>query len=188
MSVVRQGDLFASGGIVTAPCSTSVTVNGRPVALQGAVYTPHLGCTPTTPQHCFGVIFDMPAGVTIEGQTPITKGGKGICGHSPSTASTDVIIVGGGFGPVGALLSMGAGKIDFGTSELGGLASGFSDAASSVTGGFDAITSSFGSELSGLVGGGELGKIVGSIGASVISSTAKSVVTAAIQKATSKAA
>jgi hypothetical protein len=182
MSVVRQGDLFAMGGIVTAPCSTSVTVNGRPVALQGAVYTPHLGCTPAQPQHCVGVIFDMPAGVTIEGQVPITKGGKGICGHSPSTASTDVIIVGGGFGPVGALISMGAGKLDFGTSELGGLASGFSDAAGSVTGSLGSI----GETLSGAVGGGELGKIVASVGTSAITSTATSVVGAALQKATSR--
>lgn len=107
MSVVRQGDMFGYGGIVTAPASSSVTVNGRPVALFGAIYTPHYGCTPKTFIHCFGFIFDNPAGVTIEGQTPITKGGLGICGHKPTTGSSDVFIVGGGFGIAGAILGAG---------------------------------------------------------------------------------
>lgn len=107
MSVVRQGDMFGYGGIVTAPASSSVTVNGRPVALFGAIYTPHYGCTPKTFIHCFGFIFDNPAGVTIEGQIPITKGGLGICGHKPTTGSSDVFIVGGGFGIAGAILGAG---------------------------------------------------------------------------------
>jgi len=107
MSVVRQGDMFGYGGIITAPASSSVTVNGRPVALFGAIYTPHWGCTPKTLQHCFGFVFDLPAGVTIEGQTPITKGGMGICGHKPTTASSDVFIVGGGLGIAGAILGAG---------------------------------------------------------------------------------
>lgn len=107
MSVVRQGDMFGYGGIITAPASSSVTVNGRPVALFGAIYTPHWGCTPKTPQHCFGFVFDVPAGVTVEGQIPITKGGLGICGHKPMTASDDVFIIGGGLGIVGAILGAG---------------------------------------------------------------------------------
>jgi hypothetical protein len=96
--------MFGYGGIITAPASSSVTVNGRPVALFGAIYTPHWGCTPKKLQHCFGFVFDLPAGVSIEGQTPITKGGLGICGHKPTTASSDVFIVGGGLGIVGSIL------------------------------------------------------------------------------------
>jgi hypothetical protein len=99
--------MFGYGGIITAPASSSVTVNGRPVALFGAIYTPHWGCTPKTLQHCFGFVFDLPAGVSIEGQTPITKGGLGICGHKPTTASDDVFIIGGGLGIVGAILGAG---------------------------------------------------------------------------------
>ena len=124
MSVVRQGDMFGYGGIITAPASSSVTVNGRPVALFGAIYTPHYGCTPKTFIHCFGFVFDLPAGVTIEGQTPITKGGLGICGHKPTTASSDVFIVGGGLGIAGAILGAalqgGFSPADGGADAVGG--------------------------------------------------------------------
>ena len=176
MSVVRLGDLFGMGGIVTVPASSSVTVNGRPVALQGAIYTPHLGCTPKTPQHCFGVIFDMPAGVTIEGQVPLTKGAKGICGHSPTTASTDVFIIGGGFGALGAVAGLALGKLDFGTSDLGGIASGFADFASPITEGL----SSIGSAASNLVGGGELGKIASGVATSTVTGIATGTVNRAL--------
>jgi len=176
MSVVRLGDLFGMGGIVTVPASSSVTVNGRPVALQGAVYTPHIGCTPKTPQHCFGVIFDIPAGVTIEGQTPLTKGAKGICGHSPTTASSDVFIIGGGFGVLGAFAGLALGGIDFGTSDLGGLASGFADFAAPVTEGL----SSIGSAASGLVGVGVLGQIASGIATSTVTGIATGAVNRAI--------
>ncbi len=126
MSVVRQGDMFGYGGIVTAPASSSVTVNGRPVALLGAIYTPHYGCTPKTFIHCFGFVFDFPAGVTIEGQIPITKGGMGICGHKPTTASDDVFIVGGGLGIAGAFL---------GAALQGGFSSAGADAGADAVGG-----------------------------------------------------
>lgn len=126
MSVVRQGDMFGLGGIVTAPASSSVTVNGRPVALLGAIYTPHYGCTPKTFIHCLGFVFDFPAGVTIEGQTPITKGGLGICGHKPTTASDDVFIVGGGLGIAGAFL---------GAALQGGFSSAGADAGADAVGG-----------------------------------------------------
>lgn len=109
--VARQGDFLGMGGLLVGPVSSSVTVNGRPIALQGCAYTPHLGCSPKTPQHCFGVTFDAPAGVTVEGQVPLTKSAKGICGHGVTTASDDVIIIGGGFGIAGMGASFAAGKI-----------------------------------------------------------------------------
>jgi uncharacterized Zn-binding protein involved in type VI secretion len=168
MSVVRLGDLFGMGGIVTVPASSSVTVNGRPVALQGAIYTPHLGCSPKTPQHCIGVIFDMPAGVTIEGQVPLTKGAKGICGHSPTTASSDVFIVGGGFGMLGAIAGAVLGSMDFGSSDLGGLASGFADFTAPITEGL----SSIGSVASSAVGGGTLGQIASGVATSSVTGIA----------------
>lgn len=171
MSVVRLGDLFGMGGIVTVPASSSVTVNGRPVALQGAIYTPHIGCTPTTPQHCIGVIFDVPAGVTIEGSTPLTKGAKGICGHSPMTASDDVFIIGGGFGVLGAVAGLALGGIDFGTSDLGGIASGFADFASPITEGLNSL----GSAASAAVGGGTLGQIASGISTSTVTGIAAGV-------------
>lgn len=180
MSVVRVGDLFGMGGIVLYPATSSVTVNGRPVATFGALYTPHLGCTPKTPQHCVGMIFDAPAGVTMDGQIPLTKGAIGICGHSPTTASDDVIIVGGGFGVLGLALSLGLGQIDFGTSDLGGLASGFAGATAPITSALENVSST----VSSSVGGGAFGRIVGGAARSFVTSLA----TSALRSATSVAA
>lgn len=168
MSVVRLGDFFGIGGLVTIPASSTVTVNGRPVALQGAAYTPHLGCSPKTPQHCIGVIFDIPAGVTIEGSTPLTKGAKGICGHSPTTASTDVFIVGGGFGALGIVAGALSSGLDFGSSDLGGLASGFADFASPITDGLASI----GAGAAAAVGGGTLGQIASGVATSTVTGIA----------------
>ena len=38
----RVGDILGPGGVLTAPFSPDVFVNGRPVALFACVYTPHL--------------------------------------------------------------------------------------------------------------------------------------------------
>lgn len=92
--IARIGDIYGKGGVVIGNASSSVTVNGRPVALEGANFTPHFKCGPAGPQHCFGVIFGSGRGVTIEGQAPLTKGSKGTCGESVMTASSDVIIKG----------------------------------------------------------------------------------------------
>lgn len=179
MSVVRVGDLFGMGGVVLYPATSSVTVNGRPVATFGAAYTPHLGCTPKTPQHCVGVIFDMPAGVTMDGQIPLTKGAKGICGHSPMSSSEDVFIVGGGFGVLGLALSIGLGKLDFGPSDLGGLASGFADLTAPITSALDSVSST----VSGAAGGGFFGRIAAGAARSFVTSVG----TGALRSATSVA-
>ncbi len=99
----RVGGILGPGGVLNAPFSPDVTVNGRPVALLGCVYTAHpccgiKGCPPT---HCFGPTFDVPVGVTINGLPPITKSGKGLCGDGVKTASSDVIISGGLIGAIG---------------------------------------------------------------------------------------
>jgi uncharacterized Zn-binding protein involved in type VI secretion len=91
--IARIGDLYGKGGVVIGNSSSSVFVNGRPVALNGANFTPHLKC-PIAKLHCFGVIFASGGKVTIEGQSPLTKGSKGTCGESVATASSDVIIKG----------------------------------------------------------------------------------------------
>ena len=100
--VARVGDILGPGGVLTAPFSPDVFVNGRPVALFGCIYTPHpccgkKGCPPT---HCKGPTFDIPAEVTVNGLPPITKSGRGICGHGVMTASTDVVIGAGLFGAI----------------------------------------------------------------------------------------
>lgn len=103
--IARLGDILGPGGILVAPISPDVFVNGRPVALEFCVYTPHpccglIGCPPT---HCFGPTFALPGGVTVNGLPPITKGSIGLCGHTVKTASSDVVIAGGGLGGIGSM-------------------------------------------------------------------------------------
>jgi hypothetical protein len=105
--IARLGDILGPGGVLVGPVSPNVFVNGRPVALFGCIYTPHpccgaKGCPPT---HCFGPTFDIPGGVTVNGLPPITKQGKGICGDGVKTASSDVVIKGGGLGAIGGIAS-----------------------------------------------------------------------------------
>lgn len=134
--LVRIGDILGPGGLVIGNASSSVTVNGRPVALVGCAYTPHLGCSPKKPLHCFGTVIDFAGGLTIEGQIPLTKGAKGICGHGMQTASNDVISMGGG-GLLGTIVGLALGQLGSGFSidagsGLGGLASGFEAATAPV--------------------------------------------------------
>jgi hypothetical protein len=88
--VARQGDGLGIGGILTLPSSSTVTVNDISVALQGCIYTPHLGCSPRRPQHCFGSTVGISYGVTIEDQVPLTLGSIGTCGHPVVSCSLDV--------------------------------------------------------------------------------------------------
>ena len=110
--IARVGDILGLGGLLTAPFSPDVFVNGRPAALFGCIYTPHpcCGAKKCPPTHCYGPTFDFPAGVYINGIPPITKTGRGICGHGVMTASTDVIIQGGLLGSIaGAAFGMASG-------------------------------------------------------------------------------
>jgi len=105
--VARVGDILGKGGLLTFPFSPDVTVNGRPVALMGCVYTPHPCCPVYGCQlHCKGVTFPFPAGVTINGIYPITKGCYGLCLDKVMTASDDVIIAGGIFDQIAGIISM----------------------------------------------------------------------------------
>ena len=95
--IARIGDILGPGGVLTAPVSPDVFVNGRPAALLGIRYTAHpcCGLKGCPPSHCGGPTFDSPYGVYINGTIPVTKSGKGLCGHGVQTASSDVIISGG---------------------------------------------------------------------------------------------
>lgn len=108
--LAREGDILGPGGIMVGNSSSTVTVNGRPVALSGIFFTPHPPCSPKQFLHCFGVVFDFGGGLEIEGQIPITKGGKGTCGHGVTTASDDVISMGGG-GFLGIVVGMALGAL-----------------------------------------------------------------------------
>jgi hypothetical protein len=103
--IARVGDILGPGGILTGPFSPDVFVNGRPAALFGIRYTAHpcCGAKGCPPAHCGGPTFDIPAGVYINGIPPVTKSGKGLCGHGVKTASDDVIISGGLLGMIGGV-------------------------------------------------------------------------------------
>jgi hypothetical protein len=95
--IARVGDILGPGGVLTAPFSPDVFVNNRPAALIGIQYTAHpcCGAKGCPPAHCGGPTFDSVYGVYINGIPPVTKSGKGLCGHGVRTASDDVIISGG---------------------------------------------------------------------------------------------
>lgn len=109
--VVRVGDILGPGGIIGAPCSPGIFVNGRPAALVGAVYSPHpcCGVKKCPPTHCFGSVLDAPVGVFFDGLPPLTKSGIGICGHPVSIASPDVIVSDGSM--LGLAMGIAAGAL-----------------------------------------------------------------------------
>jgi uncharacterized Zn-binding protein involved in type VI secretion len=92
--VTREGDLFGMGGIVFGNSASNVTVDGRPVALSGSMFTPHILCSFKSPQHCFGMVTSTVRGVVVNGIPPLTQGSKGTCGHTVSGGSSTVVIVG----------------------------------------------------------------------------------------------
>lgn len=85
----RVGDIIGKGGLLTAPFSPDVFVNGRNVALFGSIYTPHLFC-PKDRKHCVGPTFSTVLGIKVNGLPPIVKGSPGLCGDKVKTASNDV--------------------------------------------------------------------------------------------------
>lgn len=93
--IARVGDILGAGGILIGPFSPDVTVNGRPVALEGCAYTPHGACFSVPPviPHCFGVVISIPSGVTVNGVPPLTKGSLAWCQDPILTASSDVILI-----------------------------------------------------------------------------------------------
>jgi uncharacterized Zn-binding protein involved in type VI secretion len=94
--ISRQGDLYGPGGVIGAPVSPNVIVNGRPVALNGARYTAHpcCGARGCPPAHCGGSVFSsaaVGARVIVNGSYPIVIGDNGACGHNVKTGSFNVI-------------------------------------------------------------------------------------------------
>ncbi len=101
--VARIGDIYGPGGILGSPVSPNVLVNGRPVALNGAVYTAHpcCGAKGCPPSHCGGPTAGTQAAgfaVLVNGVPPILLGDFGTCGHMVRSASTNVLIGAGAGG------------------------------------------------------------------------------------------
>ena len=93
--IARAGDTYGPGGVLTAPISPNVLVNGLPVALNTVAYTPHPCCGKfkCPPSHCGGTVPGLQAlgfRVLVNGVPPVLKGDNGTCGHGVRTASRNV--------------------------------------------------------------------------------------------------
>jgi uncharacterized Zn-binding protein involved in type VI secretion len=75
--VQRVGDPNSGGGIAVGPGHTNVLINGRPAAIPATPFTPHVGCSPTSPQHCAGLIGVIPGGVAGAATKAATTGKVG---------------------------------------------------------------------------------------------------------------
>jgi len=99
--IARVGDAYGPGGVLTAPVSPNVIVNGRPVALDSVAYTSHpcCGAKGCPKSHCGGVVFATQARgfrVIVNGVPPVLRGDRGTCGHNVRTASSTVLVGTGG--------------------------------------------------------------------------------------------
>lgn len=112
--IARQGDMVGRGGLLVGPYSSDVFVNGRPVALQGCLVTPHPPCpAPKMQMHCIAVMGAIPAGVEVNGRTPITRGSVASCLDPLLTASSDVTIAGGAVDIAVSIAAAAGGGGDF---------------------------------------------------------------------------
>jgi hypothetical protein len=91
--VQRVGDPNSGGGIAVGPGHNNVLINGRPAAIPATPFTPHIGCNPKFPIHCFGVIALTGQAKTVfaNGIPLVLDGGKDSCkSHARKMGSTDV--------------------------------------------------------------------------------------------------
>lgn len=109
--IARVGDIVGLGGVLIGPFSPDVTVNGRPVALEACVFTPHGPCfnVPPIVTHCYGVVLSIPSGVTVNGVPPLTKGSIATCQDPILTASSDVILIESEFAQIASIASTASG-------------------------------------------------------------------------------
>lgn len=93
--VQRVGDFNSGGGIAIGPGHNNVLINGRPAAIPDTPYTPHMGCSPYNPLHCFGVIAVAGNAQTVRanGQPLVLTGAIDLCTHSRAGGSPNVLAV-----------------------------------------------------------------------------------------------
>jgi hypothetical protein len=94
--IARQGDIVGPGGILTAPLSPDVNVNGRPVVLHRVVYSPHACCGDSgCGIHCNGTVpgaLSDAAKVYVNSVPFVLLTDVADCGHTVVTSSQDVIV------------------------------------------------------------------------------------------------
>lgn len=90
--VQRVGDANGGGGIATGPGHSNVLVNGRPALKPRTPFTPHIGCDPRNPIHCFGVVAvsGNSSSVRANGQPLVLTGARDTCSHSRAGGSPNV--------------------------------------------------------------------------------------------------
>jgi uncharacterized Zn-binding protein involved in type VI secretion len=91
--VQRVGDANSGGGVATGPGHNNVLINGRPALKPGGKFTPHAGCNPKFPIHCFGVVATSGNARTVRanGQPLVITGAKDSCSHARAGGSRDVL-------------------------------------------------------------------------------------------------
>lgn len=91
-AVQRVGDASNGGGIAVGPGHNNVLINGRPALIPSTPFTPHIGCNPKNPIHCFGVVAVSGNSATVRanGIPLVLTGAKDSCGHSRAMGSPDV--------------------------------------------------------------------------------------------------
>lgn len=92
--VARKGDMSSghdkcAGVPIVGKCSSDVTINGKPVALDGSVFAEH-GCIVHGPHS--GVVKAPDRGVKINGRNVACVGDAESCGGTIVTGSDDVSI------------------------------------------------------------------------------------------------
>lgn len=91
--VQRVGDVSTGGGVALGPGHNNVRINGRPALMPNTPFTPHMGCSPKTPQHCIGVVAVSGNARTVRanGQPLVLTGAKDSCmSHSRAMGSPNV--------------------------------------------------------------------------------------------------
>jgi len=91
-AIQRVGDASSGGGIASGPGHNNVLVQGRPALKPRGPFTPHMGCNPKKPIHCFGVagVGGGSSTVRANGQPLVLTGDSDSCSHKRSGGSSSV--------------------------------------------------------------------------------------------------
>lgn len=89
-SIQRVGDRNEAGGVILTGDST-VFLNGRQIAVQGAPVSPHPPC-PRPASHCSAKTQSSNSTIYVNGKQVILSNDIDTCGHKRSGGSPDVFI------------------------------------------------------------------------------------------------
>jgi uncharacterized Zn-binding protein involved in type VI secretion len=88
--ICRVGDKNQTGGELLTGAS-SVTINGKPVALHPSDISPHAPWGPPHPPHDAAKTTEGSATIMVEGKPVVLMGAGNTCGHSIIEASDNVM-------------------------------------------------------------------------------------------------